>query len=54
MILSGEILAIEAAAGSFAIVTGSVAAFGEEPVAWVLKIENLLAFDVGFKNTGID
>ena len=47
-------LAIEAAALGLAIMAGAVAAFGEEAILRVIEVEDLLAFNVGFENTGVD
>ena len=47
-------LAIEAAAGGFAVVAGAVAAFGEEAVLFVGEVEDFGAFDVGFEDAGVD
>lgn len=47
-------LTIEAAAGGSAVVSGAVAAFGEEAVLFVVEVEDFGAFDVGFEDAGVD
>lgn len=47
-------LTIEAAASGFAVVSGAVAALGEESVLLVGEGEDFSAFDVGFEDAGVD